>query len=46
MDVVKQLIRNVMRGFYDKRCVLIMDALLIHSVYVFALERWKLLKRG
>ncbi len=32
MDVVKDLIRRVMRGFYDRRSVLIMDALLLHSV--------------
>jgi transcription initiation factor TFIIE subunit alpha len=32
MEVVKTLIRHVTRGFYDLKSILIMDALLIHSV--------------
>lgn len=34
MDVVKQLIQYVTRGFCELRSILIMDAILLHGVYV------------
>ena len=34
MDLAKTLIRSVVRAFYEKRQILIIDALLVHSVFV------------
>jgi hypothetical protein len=35
MDLANTLIRTVVRAFYETRHILIVDALFIHSVYVF-----------
>jgi hypothetical protein len=35
MDLANTLIRTVVRAFYETRQILIVDALCIHSVYVY-----------
>lgn len=34
MDLAKQLLRTVMRAFYETRHILVIDALVLHSAYV------------
>ena len=43
MDLAKTLIRSVVRAFYDKRQVLIIDALLVHSAYEKIPSRYRYL---
>ncbi len=38
MDLAKTLIRSIVRAFYDTRHILVVDALMIHSVSVKALK--------
>jgi hypothetical protein len=35
MDLAQTLIRSVMRAFYDTKHILVVDALIMHSAYVF-----------
>lgn len=35
MDLAKTLVRSVVRAFYETKHILIIDALVIHSAYVF-----------
>jgi transcription initiation factor TFIIE subunit alpha len=35
MDLSNTLIRSVVRAFYETRHILVVDALFLHSVYVF-----------
>jgi len=34
MDLAHELVRSVMRAFYDTKHILVVDALIIHSAYV------------
>lgn len=38
MDLAQTLVRSVMRSFYDTKHILVIDALIIHSVYVSCLD--------
>ena len=38
MDLAQQLVRSCARAFYDTKHILVVDALIIHSAYVFSSE--------
>lgn len=38
MDLAQQLVRSCVRSFYDTKHILVVDALVIHSVYVSVLK--------